>query len=52
MIYGVILKQRTTGKLSEYWFTNIADREKFINRYDLTQFQIVEYLGDQAELNI
>lgn len=52
MIYGVILKHIASGRLSEYWFTNIEDREKFINRYDLNQFQIVEYLGDQAEMNI
>lgn len=52
MIYGVILKHRVNGKLSEYWFNSIADRALFINRYDLNLFEIVEYLGDQAELNI
>jgi hypothetical protein len=50
-IYGVKLRSIRNDKETDYWFYTESEREQFILYRASWEYQIVEFLGEQASFD-
>ena len=50
-IYGIKLKHKESGRITENWFSKIELRDEWLKMYSSDNFELIKYMNDQQEFN-
>ena len=50
-IYGIKLKHKESGRITENWFSKIELRDEWLKMYSSDSFELLEYMNEQQEFN-
>lgn len=48
-IYGVKIRHKESGKITENWFSKVEIRDQWVNMYSADKYELLEYVSDQQE---
>lgn len=50
-IFGIKLKHKQTGRITENWFSKVELRDEWLKMYSADAFELIEYMNEQQEFN-
>ena len=51
-LYGVKIRVKDSDHVMTFWFDTIEGRDKQINFYSKENYEILEFISEQMELNL